>query len=74
MTTLDEAITRLTIKQLNLMIDMDEQQLKNTISVASASTNKSKDAIITYCEYRLDTLNVDAAMVEFTPLNDFGVE
>lgn len=54
----------MTNKQIETIDKLDEQQLRNTISIVSAGSNKDKDAIIAYCETRLDSLNVDSAMIE----------
>lgn len=41
----------------------DEEGLKTTISILEATNHKYKKELIEYCESRLDSLNVGAAMV-----------
>lgn len=56
----------MTNQQKQAIDKMNEEQLRNTISIISAGRNEFKDEIIKYCETRLDSLNVDAAIVEMS--------
>ena len=57
----------MTAKQQFAINKMTEAELRKTISV---SFNNRE--IVEYCEARLERLKVDDALVEFTPLDDFG--
>ncbi len=52
--------------QRKLIDKKDEDGLRSMISNIMATKLDDKDSIIEYCETRLESLNVDAAMVEMS--------
>ena len=59
----------MTEKQILAISKMNEQELRMCIS-----RNFHKKDIVKLCEKQLERLKVDDALVEFTPLDDFGGE
>ncbi len=51
---------------------LDEEQLRNQISTSMCCHNKNKHEIIEYCESRLESLNVESALVPEPDLTGFG--
>ncbi len=52
--------------------NLDEEQLRNQISTSMCCHNKNKNEIIEYCESRLESLNVESAIVPEPDLTGFG--
>ncbi len=63
----------MTNDQTTAIDKMDESQLRNTISIISAGSNEHKEAIIEYCESKLDGLNVNSALVIPADVSDAGI-
>jgi hypothetical protein len=51
----------------------NDTELRRTISMLTVGNTTNKDELIAYCESRLDDLNVDNAIVEYSEvdLSDF---
>ncbi len=56
----------------NAIDKLDEQQLRNQISTTMCCHNKDKAEIVAYCESRLESLNVESALVPEPDLTGFG--
>ena len=57
-----------------IIIKKDEAQLKETISIASARNHAKKKYILALCDFQLDALNREVAMVEMSDPSDMGGE
>ena len=56
------------------IIRLDGTQLKQTISTTSAGNHAKKKYILALCDFQLDALNREVAMVEMSDPSDMGGE
>ena len=49
-----------------------EEKIRKQIRVTHASNHPDKEDMISLLEHQLESLNIDAAMVEETDFSDFG--
>lgn len=63
---------KVTASQKKAIDAKDEEGLRKQISALKVSKAENKEELILYCEQRLEALNTNKAMVEFSPLDDFG--